>query len=226
MKRSVISVLGLVVLLGFTVQADAGRKSNVRFLDDVKIFIEFNATDDDAGVQVFLDGVAWKRLTIFDPNCKRVLSIRAKGGLAEIGLTELMFEGAEPDPDTVFEVMPEGMYYFIGTTVGGCPIVGRARLSHELLDPAEFTPEDGDEVDPGGFTIEWEADEDAEAYQVIVQGEDSDVEMEVTLEGDADSFDVPSQLLAPGEEYKIEVLAIGENGNKIITEHIVETEED
>ena len=44
-----------------------------------RIIIEVNATDDDSGIQMFVDGEGWDRLIVFDPKWKRVLRVRGRG---------------------------------------------------------------------------------------------------------------------------------------------------
>ncbi len=39
-------------------------------LDEAAVFIEINDTDGDAGIHMFLDGVGWKRMKVFDPDGK------------------------------------------------------------------------------------------------------------------------------------------------------------
>ena len=50
-------------------------------LDEAEIFFEINATDGDGGIQLFLDGKAWKRVTIFTPNWRRHVTVTAGGNL-------------------------------------------------------------------------------------------------------------------------------------------------
>jgi hypothetical protein len=64
--------------------------------------IEVNATDGDAGLQVFLDGGHWKALSLYSPSGRRLVEITAKGPLKNYGLTELFSESSEPS----FKVFP------------------------------------------------------------------------------------------------------------------------
>ncbi|MGH2609771.1 MAG: hypothetical protein ACRDHF_11895 [Tepidiformaceae bacterium] len=85
--------------------------------DAARIFLEFNSTDNDLGVQVLLDGDAWKRLEILDPRGRNILDISASGTLGSLGLTELFFESAEPSPEEVLGLFRAGKYEFEGETV-------------------------------------------------------------------------------------------------------------
>src|SRR5262245_45326442 len=65
-------------------------------LEDTKLIIEHNATDEDTGFQGFVDGEPWNKLEIRDPTGKLAVSVAAKGPLDTLGLTELFFETGEP----------------------------------------------------------------------------------------------------------------------------------
>ena len=49
--------------------------------------------------------------------------------------------------------------------------------------------------------------------------------LDITLSGSERRLRVPAQILVPGQEYKIEILSIGENGNRVISESTFETAE-
>src|SRR5688572_14095790 len=61
-------------------------------LADATMIVEVNATDGDAGLQVFLDGEPWKSMTISDPDRRTILDVEAEGRLEGYGLTELFSE--------------------------------------------------------------------------------------------------------------------------------------
>ena len=66
--------LTAVILLGMTVFGPerAAGKNKVEEIPfgAAQIRIEVNSTDGDAGLQIFLDGEAWKKIRIEDPNGK------------------------------------------------------------------------------------------------------------------------------------------------------------
>jgi hypothetical protein len=107
-------------------------------LEEAKVIIETNFTDGDAGLQIFFDGEAWKKMKIKDPNGKSVFDVKGKGGLKELGLTELFLESEEPNfledltlPE-ILELLPAGLYTFKGKTAEGDKVTGEATLSHDL----------------------------------------------------------------------------------------------
>jgi hypothetical protein len=185
--------------------------------EDAEVFFEFNSTDNDLGLQIFLDAEGWDKVDVSDPDNHKIFQIHTQGTLSDLGITELRFESAEPSPAEVLALFPPGDYEFIGKTVEGGTLASTAELSHDLLAAPTFTPSDGDEVDPNNAVISWNAP-GAELVEVIIESEENDNVFDVIVSGSETSLDVPSQFLEPDTEYKIEVLAIAENGNKTITE--------
>ena len=186
---------------------EATRGGQLPFAD-ARIFIEFNATADDACIQVFFDAEAWKQVQILNPSDK----------FQELGLTELRFESDEPSPAEVLALFPSGSYGFTGVTLEGDRLVGSSNLSHSLPAAPVFTPSEGEVLDPDAVTIEWNRVAGAERYQVIVENDDLAVAMEVEVLDPTISLQVPPTFLEGGREYKVEVLAIAGSGNRTISE--------
>ena len=113
-----------------------------------KIFFELNASANDLGVHVFLDGEDWRTLKIDSPNGRTIFEVEGEGPYAELGLTELFFEGAEPSLDEVplqelLGLFPEGSYSFVGKTVDGSDIQRTATLTPSIFGSityAGFSP--------------------------------------------------------------------------------------
>lgn len=92
--------------------------------DEADVYAELNNTDGDLGFHGLIDGEAWKRLMIEDPNGKKILHVRARKILRRQGLTELFFESAEPtfdelSPEEFFNRFPAGVYEIEGVTLDG-----------------------------------------------------------------------------------------------------------
>ncbi len=109
--------------------------------DEASIFFELNNTDGDLGIHALIDGDAWKKLEIEDPNERRMLNVKVKGRLRRQGLTEFFFESAEPtfdelDPEDFFDRFPEGEYEIEGRTLEGEELESEVELSHVLPAPA------------------------------------------------------------------------------------------
>jgi hypothetical protein len=221
--------LGGLVALAAAVKAPlaAGPKPEVE-LEIAKIFWEYNATDNDLGVHVFLDGEDWFKLEITNPEKQLLFRVRGSGPYKEFGLTELFFEGAEPTLDEVplgelLEDFPVGTYEFEGETVDGEEIEGEAEFSHAIPDgPQVFSTVSGNDfleiawnpvlLPPPGFP---NLPIDVVAYQVIVEET-----FQVTVPARVHSVTVTPEFVAtlsPGQ-HKFEVLAIEASGNQSIRE--------
>ena len=204
-------------------------------LDEAAVFIEWNSTDTDFGIQFFWDGDPWSEMEVENTRGKTVLKVNVKKNVKDQGLTEGFFESAEPPASELsmeefFERFPEGTYEFEGETLEGDELVGEAEVTHTLPAPPEnISPEGGDTVSHNGFTVSFDAvteDTDGNAidiefYVVVVEKEDDDPILqvfEVILRPGVTSVDIPGQFLEPETEYKIEIIAQEESGNRTITE--------
>jgi hypothetical protein len=235
MKRRSTLTLVIAVALVFGVAAAnsspsprrAARKT-VR-LDEATMIVEVNATDGDAGLQVFLDGEPWNKMTIFAPDGRKIAAVNARTRLKDYGLTELFSESSEPSFDEFplrkfKRLWPEGRYRFVGTTIEGKRLAGKARLSHDIPDgPQIVSPAAGSTVPPGSFVASWNpvpkpTGINIVAYRAIVEREDPLRVFSVDLPASVTSVTVPSEFVEPGTRYKLEVQAIEASGNQTLTE--------
>ncbi len=199
-----------------------------------EIFIEINDTDGDAGIQIFMDGEGWNKMTVTDPNGTEHLVLEATSGIGAQGLTEFFFESAEPSFDVqplseLLDRFPEGKYTYTGETVDGDVISGAAELTHDIPAAPVVSPADGAEVE-GPVVIGWEevtepAGIEIVRYQVIVELEEPLQVFQIDMPPDARSVTVPAEWIEPGTDYVFEVLAKEASGNQIITEHEFSTAE-
>lgn len=235
-KRYLIPALALGVALTMLPSAggaDAPRELAAKpiRLADATIIVEVNATDGDAGLQVFLDGKAWRRVTITSPDGRRMLAVGTRGRLRDWGLTELFSESSEPPFDDVplFKFkkrFPEGRYRFRGRTVNGRLLVGSAMLTHDIpKGPVITSPAEDASVPLGDVLVSWEAVTKPAGivivgYRVIVSDETSPrgftAELEVSRS--ATSVTIPSEFFKSGNEYKVEIQSIERSGNQTSTE--------
>jgi len=225
-----LGVLTLLALVGTALGGDragTAQSKPVR-LDAATMIVEVDATKGDAGAQFFLDGEPWRSMTISGPNGRTLLAIDAEGRLKGWGLTELFSETNEPPFDevpleTFKKRFPEGRYTFVGTTIEGERIVGKARLSHDIPDGPEIvSPADGTEVGELNLVASWLAPAeppgiDIVGYRVIVTREDPLRVYSVDLPASARSVPVPAEFLEPDTEYELEIQAIEESGNQTFT---------
>ena len=204
----------------------AGQKKPIRF-ETHELFIEYNATAGDAGLQMNLDNEpAWNRLRLFDPTGRRLMVVKGKSQLRGFGLGELFWESNEPPFDRVpFSAFkrrfPEGKYTFRGRTINGRRLVGSDRFSHKVPDAPNVTfPTKGAEVSPKGFTVTWEPVTSPAGIKIvryIVNVGQGNRELSMDLPPGATSASIPGEFLNPGTETGGEVLAREKSGNQTIT---------
>ena len=233
-KRTVAGVGALALVLGLSaVGSSAGSGSTVAAkrlrLAEATMIVEVNATDRDAGLQVFLDGEPWRSMAISGPDGRRILAVKTKSQLKNHGLTELFSESSEPSfkelPLRKFEkLFPEGRYRFAGTTIEGQRLVGRARLSHDIPDGPQITsPVEGSTVPPNNAVASWDPVPEPSGinivgYRAIVEREDPLRVFSVDLPESVTSVTIPEEFLESGTKYKLEVQAIEASGNQTLTE--------
>jgi hypothetical protein len=198
-------------------------------LKQATLIVEVNATDGDAGLQVFLDGDPWRTMTVTAPNGRQIAGVRAEGRLQSYGLTELFSESSEP-PFDVFplsrfkELFPAGRYTFAGETIEGRALIGSAKLSHAIpAGPRITAPRSGSTVERQSAVASWAAVAesggiDIVGYRAIVTRESPLRILSVDLSASARRLRIPPEFLEPGAEYKLEVQAIDKSGNQTLTE--------
>ena len=233
-RRTWTPVVILLAVVSLIVGAAAAKPTAVPF-EEAKMIIEVNATDGDAGLQVFLDHEPWSAVQIFRPDGHKIIDIKNKNELKDFGLTELFSESSEP-PFTEFPIeefkklWPEGEYVFKGRTIEGDRLESNVTLSHDIPEgPEILAPEEGETVSRNEARVRWRpgsqpAGVEIVGYQVIVEHEDPLRVFSVDLPSGARTVKIPAAYLQPGIEYKVEVLAIEASGNQTLTELDFETE--
>lgn len=233
MTRHLISLAALLVV-ALPLGTASAKKATVE-LDEAAVFIEWNSTDTDFGIQFFWDGEAWNKMRVRDGNRKTVLSIKVSGSARLQGMTEGFFESAEPPASELsmaqfFARFPEGEYTFAGKANDKSRLIGSDDFTHVLpMPPTNLSPEEDDVVSNAGFTASFDAVTmdidgnllDIEEYHVVVEKEDDDPILQVfsvILPPSQTSVFVPGEFLEPDTEYKLEVIAQEESGNRTITE--------
>ena len=217
----------LPILVVAAVALVTGVYASAAELAESRIFIEYNQSGNDLGFHVSLDGEDWTRLRIVNPNGRRIFEVEGRRAYRQLGMTELFFEGAEPNLDEfpledLLALFPEGEYRFRGRTVDGEAIEGTGTLSHAVPNgPGNVTVA----LSGDSLVISWDAVSTVPdgfpdrpisivSYQVIVDS------FEVTVPASVTSVTVSPEFVAslPSGEVLFEVLAIDVSGNQTITE--------
>lgn len=234
-----LATLGLVTAWPSHAEGDGndGDEEELEF-GAVKLFIEFNSSDEDVGMQVFVDGDPWKELVLFNANGKKILDVATKRGVRQQGISEFFFESAEPGLDEFpleefLARFPEGEYEFEGETIEGDEIEGEATLTHVIpAGPVITSPDQGGEnppvVDPEDCVISWQPVTQTIAgsldlvivgYQVIVEQLEPKRSLSMHVPASTTSVTIPSEFFAQsGTLHAFEVLAIEESDNQTITQ--------
>jgi hypothetical protein len=239
MHAKTLAIITLLSLAGCNQPAVDSKAASGSRLEEAKLLIEHNATDEDTGFQGFADHDTWNELTLSAPNGVPIVTVTAEGGLRDFGLTELFFETNEPANDEVpiprvLERLPKGFYEFEGDLVGGGEAEKDARFTHQIPEgPELLTPEDeATGLDPGAIVVSWERVKRTinggavriVGYEVIVE-EDAPAQfpqgfykpvMDVHLPASATSVAVPAEFMTDDACWKYEVLAIEDSGNQTL----------
>lgn len=201
--------------------------------DELKVIIEINTTDGDAGFQALGDAEAWEEVSIADPDGKKIFDVKAKGSLRDQGLTEIFFESDEPPCEELplvefLERFPAGEYLYTGKRSGGEKLEGEAVLTHKLPGaPLIVAPSEGEVLNSNNpIMIAWmegeglgECEPEGNGieepgvlfgYQVVVEREEPAplVIFTVDLPNTATMVTIPSEFLEEDAIYKFEVVAI------------------
>ncbi len=239
--RSLAFIFTMAVVSAGVLSPAVAADGAVVQLKDARLKIELNATDGDAGVQVFIDADPWESMNIYDPQGKLVFRSVTRGSFGKQGGTELFLESAEPDfselpLDEFLQRFPEGEYQFRGKGLEGERYVGTAVFTHNIPDgPKLVHPIEGSgPVDPNDTVLMWEPVGSANGspiigYQVLAVQLQSNfaaipkVALDVIMPATASSVAVPPGFLLPGMEYEWEVLAIEASGNQTLSTAFFQT---
>ncbi|MEN8150972.1 MAG: hypothetical protein ABFS86_14215 [Planctomycetota bacterium] len=234
--RLLLLTVGVVLLAVMgAVWSDALANGEEVELDEAEVFIEWNSTDTDYGIQFFWDCDGFTKMKVRNDDGKTILNVRTKRNLKDHGLTEGFFESVEP-PSSVLSMeefldrFPEGEYGFVGKGIDGDTLVGEAEFTHVLpAPPTNLYPAEDDVVSHLGFVASFDPvtkDTNGDPvtitqYIVVVEKEDDEPILQtftVILPPTRTSVTVPAEFLEPDTEYKLEVIAQEESGNRTITE--------
>lgn len=231
MKRIIRPIVRVVVASAASLAVIAGAQglhaqSGVQQFKAADLKVEVNATDGDAGLQIFLDHEPWRSISIARPDGGKILDINTRGVLSNYGLTEYFSESSEP-PFSEFPIeefkklFPEGRYTFTGETIDGRRMRSRVPLTHNFpAGPNITSPQDGSTVPAGNVVVKWDPVTDLEivGYQIVVTKENPQRVLEATVPNTVTELAIPAGFTEPGVEFKAEVLAIEESTNQTLTE--------
>ena len=218
------AVLAAVSVLIAAISAPAAMAQSpiIVPLKDARMKIELNATDQDVGIQLFIDASPWKRMDVFDPNGATVFSAITSGRVGLQGGTELFLESAEPNFNQLslaafLNRFPAGNYRIQGEGFGGEILLGSAKFTHNIPQgPQLVSPAEGNQVDADNTVVRWNSvptpnGSPIVGYQVLVVKPNSGIAalpkiiLDVTMPATATSMAVPAGFLLADSEYEREV---------------------
>ena len=82
--------------MGETALAKKKKKKETVELDEAHVYIEWNSTDTDYGIQFFWDSLGFTRMMVFNQSGKKVLDVNTNKNVKAQGLAEGFFESVEP----------------------------------------------------------------------------------------------------------------------------------
>ena len=94
-RRAWFVLLSVLALVPIAIGVAGAGTGPVR-LEAAKVIVEVNETDGDAGLQIFLDGNAWRQVAVFRPDGQKIAEFATAGPVNDYGLTELFSESSEP----------------------------------------------------------------------------------------------------------------------------------
>ncbi len=214
-------------------------------IDTAKLIIEYNSTDDDAGVHGAFDDHGWSELCVFDPDGRPILVVDPRSQLNDLTMAGIFFESREP-PGSEFsladlaERFPEGRYTVRGKSFDGTVLTGRAKFTHAVPAPPRITSpeiaEDPEAIDTTAprddLEVTWKRVKKTVAgepvritgYEVIVTKEVDDdphgfsrPTFDVHVPVTQTELSVPEEFLERHTVYELEVLALEQSGNQTIS---------
>ena len=230
-RRSWMAVPVVVALIAAACATVAQKADGAVAFKEARLITEINATDGDAGLQVFLDHEPWRSISISRPDGQKILDVGTQGAMRDYGWTELFSESSEPSfkefPLSEFKKrFPEGRYTFAGQTITGTEMRSSVTFTHNFPSgPTISSPADDSTVDEGNVVVRWAPGSQPrgvrlKGFQVLVTRESAPKRVfSADLAVSARSLRIPAEFMEGGvEEYKAEVLAIDVSGNQTLSE--------
>lgn len=214
------------MLLGVFISLLAGVVLAGEKFEQAAIRLEQNATDKDAEIvfEVTGGGAGLAALKVAAPDGRVVADFKAHD--SKMGFRHVNLESPEPKNDGRVQAdFPAGEYTFSGSTVTGAKLMGKAKLSHQLPNPAAIMQPRADEkgVPVNGLNIKWSPVKNLAALIVSIEQEQTDVKLTAKLPGTATAFAVPDGFLTPKTEYKLAISTVSTAGNVTSVETSFET---
>lgn len=186
------------------------------------IYLERNVADDDIEVRfaVTANEKGLAALRVIAPDGRIIVDFKAPQ--SKMGIRSLDLESPEPvlNDGRLQADFPPGVYRFEGTLVDGETLRAEATLSHTLPEAPKITSPEPNRVDvpTQGGRVRWEPVKEAVSYVFVLDDEDGERALKVTLPSSITSFSIPTGFLASAVKYKLAVGAVLKDGNRSFQE--------
>ncbi len=227
-----------VVLVAMVGLLGAAEQSRAEPFSAARIIIEVNASAEDGGIQIFVDGRGMEQIPGLRPQRAGDLRRHGQPQCRHTGVTELFFESAEPSfhdlpLDQLLVRFPAGKYRFEGVTVGGKLLTAQPTLKpqHSGGSCNRFAARRGDACPHraardrlgSGHAARFRAPRCRSRSPATKSSSNGSkpsplIKVDVTLPATVTPMTVPAEFLQRNADYIFEVLAIEESGNQTITE--------
>jgi hypothetical protein len=222
-------------------------------ISDARLYVEFNATDEDLGVHGGFDDDGWSELCVYAPDGEQILGVRPQAELGGLTMASIFFESREPALDE-FDFadleagFAEGMYSVRALSYDGSLLTGAAWFTYDVpVEPEVLSPllvEEPEETETAvvplaDLLVSWEPVTETvngdpltlNGYELIITTEEHDDPhgysrpiYDVHVAPETTSLRVPAEFFASDTIYELEVLALEESGNQTITVGFFKTE--
>lgn len=220
------NVFSLAIIAAMAGLVFTGPASAADSFENAELRLEQNLTDKDVEVKfdVLTHNKGIAALQIMTPDGRVIVDFKSPS--SKFGIRHLSLESPEPANDGKIQAdFPEGVYRFHGTTTSGDKLQATATLSHRLPPaPQVVHPRPGQEdVQIFGATVLWNPMPDIAKYVVILEDENTGQEVSAIVSGTKNVFSIPVGFLTFGSKYKVEIGAVGRNGNRTFVEFEITT---
>jgi len=223
LRKSLLTAGALLATAGLSLfAARAARAPVVDQFEEMSMSLRVDTSEEDIAIDIALEvAEAFLGLVVHDPFGELLLDVKVSDP-AGLGLTELAVQAKQADIREGLAAFPAGTYTITAFGVDGKTFAGDVELSHQLpVRPRILSPADRSVVDPEAFVVTWGGGVNVDHHVVEVMGENLDLRVEVPPH--VRSFHVPPSLLRSDTVYEVEVSAVNEAGNSIVTELRVRT---
>jgi len=217
MKPPVLAFL--LAFASFSAAPATDDAGSVR-LREASLHAEFTAASGEVTLVASAEGeTGLDRVEIRNPLGVTLVGLATADRGRSLGLFGFRLEVGETDRASFFATYPAGDYLIRAHARDGRTAIGTARLSHEVpLPPVSIYPQEDDVgVPASGLRVSWLPDPQVARYDVNLEQGETDL-LAVRLAAGTSSFVVPDGVLEPGRRYKLEIGAVGAEGNCTIKE--------